>query len=111
MQTTKFIWLNGKLVPWDDAKVHVLTHPLHYGGGTFEGIRWYKTPEGAAIFRLKEHVDRLMYSINALAMPLSYTKQQITDAIIEVVKVNALEEGYIRPLAFFGYGKMGVNTA
>jgi branched-chain amino acid aminotransferase len=109
MQTTKFIWFNGKLVPWDEAKIHVLTHTLHYGGGTFEGIRFYKTSQGSAIFRLKDHVERLFYSANALKMPLKYTREEVTAAIIEVGKVNGLEEGYIRPLLYYGYGKMGVS--
>lgn len=109
MQTTQFIWFNGNLVPWDDAKIHVLTHTLHYSGGTFEGIRYYKTAHGPAIFRLKEHVDRLFYSINALKMPIKYNKQEVASAIISVVKENTLEQGYLRPLAFYGYGKMGVN--
>jgi len=109
MQTTEFIWQDGKLVPWADAKVHVLTHTLHYGGGAFEGIRFYKTDKGPAIFRLNAHVERLFYSASALKMAVPYTKEQVTEAIINVVRVNKLEEGYIRPLLFYGYGKMGVN--
>lgn len=109
MQGTDFIWMNGHLVPWDQAKVHALTHTLHYAGGTFEGIRFYKTKNGPAIFRLEEHVDRLIYSSQVLKMPLEYTKQQIIDAIILTVRQNKLEAGYIRPLFYYGYGKMGVN--
>ncbi len=111
MQTTESIWYNGKLVPWEDAKVHVLCHTLHYGGGAFEGIRFYNTADGSAIFRLPEHVRRLFYSVNALKMPLAYTEGDITQAILETVRASKLEEGYIRPLVFYGYGKLGVNPA
>lgn len=109
METTDFIWFNGKFVPWNDAKIHVLTHALHYGSGAFEGIRFYATSEGPAIFRLNEHVNRLIYSANALYMPLQYTREEIRTAIIETVRKNKLPEGYIRPLVFYGYSKMGVN--
>lgn len=109
MQTTETIWHNGKLVPWADAKIHVLTHTLHYGGGAFEGIRFYHTAKGPAIFRLNEHIDRLIYSTQALHMQLPYSKEQIIDAIKTVVRVNKLDAGYIRPIAFYGYGKMGVS--
>lgn len=109
MQPTTTIWQNGKLIPWEDARIHVLTHTLHYGSGAFEGIRFYKTKQGSAIFRLRDHVDRFMYSAKTLKMLLPYSKDEITAAIIEVVNKNKLEEGYIRPIAFYGYGKMGVN--
>lgn len=109
LQTTNFIWHNGKLIPWDEAKIHVLTHTLHYGGGAFEGIRFYKTDEGSAIFRLDAHVDRLLYSAAALGMTLPFTEEQILAAIVDLVRANKIEEGYIRPLIFYGYGKMGVN--
>lgn len=109
MQATKTIWQNGKLVPWEEATTHVLTHTLHYGSGAFEGIRFYKTKKGPAIFRLQEHIDRFLYSAKTLKMPFSYTKDEIRDAIIQVATVNQLEQGYIRPIAYYGYGKMGVN--
>lgn len=109
MQETQFIWHNGKLVPWHEAKVHVLTHTLHYGGGAFEGIRMYATPKGPAIFRLPEHVDRLFYSASTLKMEIPYTKEQVIQAIKETTKVNKLDQGYIRPLMYYGYGVMGVN--
>jgi branched-chain amino acid aminotransferase len=109
MQTTETIWQNGEFVPWEDAKTHVLSHTLHYGGGAFEGIRFYKTSQGPAIFRLNDHVDRFFYSTTALSMSLPYSKEQVIAAIKEVVLTNKLESGYIRPLAFYGYGKMGVN--
>ncbi len=109
MQSTKEIWFNGKLVPWDQATIHVLTHTLHYGGGAFEGIRFYETDKGPSIFRLKEHIDRLLYSANTLKMELPYSANEICEAVQEVVRVNELPSGYIRPIAYFGYGKMGVN--
>lgn len=109
MQKTKSIWFNGELVPWDQANVHVLTHTLHYGGGAFEGIRFYNTDKGPAIFRLKDHIDRLLFSAKTLRMELPYSCEEICEAVQEVVRVNELPAGYIRPIAYFGYGKMGVN--
>jgi len=109
MQATKFIWMNGEFKPWAEATVHVLTHTLHYGGGAFEGIRFYDTAQGPAIFRLDEHVERLLYSTSVLKMNLPYSQADIVNAIIEVVRLNELPAGYIRPIAYFGYGKMGVN--
>ena len=103
------IWMNGKLVPFKDAKVHVLTHALHYSTAVFEGIRCYKTPNGSAIFRLSEHVDRLFDSAKMYAMKMPYTKKQITDAIIKTVKASTLKECYIRPIAYYGYGKLGLT--
>ena len=109
MQETEFIWMNGKFVKWEDAKIHVLTHALHYGSGVFEGIRVYKTNKGAAIFRLKEHVKRLFDSAESLFMKIPYSQEDIEEAIKETVKINKLEEGYIRPIVFYGYGKMGLD--
>lgn len=109
MKTTQSIWMNGKLIPWQDAKIHLLTHTLHYGGGAFEGIRCYQTEKGSAIFRLMEHVDRLLYSVDTLKMPFPYKREEVAEAIKETIRANQLEEGYIRPIAFYGYGKMGVN--
>jgi branched-chain amino acid aminotransferase len=103
------IWLNGALVNWDDAKIHVLTHGLHYGTGVFEGIRCYKAVNGSAIFRLGDHVQRLINSGKIYFMDLGYTKQQLEKAIIDTVKANGMDECYIRPIAYYGYGKMGVN--
>lgn len=111
MQETETIWFNGKLVPWKEATVHVLTHTLHYGGGAFEGIRFYETPKGTAIFRLSEHLDRLFYSMKVLNMNPAYNKHDLTEAILTVVRINKLKEGYVRPIAFYGYYKMGVNPA
>ena len=103
------IWMNGKLVPFKNAKVHVLTHALHYSTAVFEGIRCYNTPEGSAIFRLDEHVDRLFNSAKMYSMKIPYTKEQISDAIIKTVKASSLKECYIRPLAYYGYGEMGLT--
>src|SRR5258707_13958408 len=105
-----FIWYDGKLVPWREATTHVLTHSLHYGLAVFEGVRAYKTESlGTAIFRLKEHTDRLFNSAKIYMMELPYTKEQLTEAQREVVRVNQLESCYLRPLAFYGSEKMGVS--
>ena len=103
------IWMNGKLVPFKNANVHVLTHALHYSTAVFEGIRCYNTPNGSAIFRLTEHVDRLFNSAKLYGMKMRYTKKQITDAIIRTVKASGLKDCYIRPIAYYGYGTMGLT--
>ena len=109
MQSMKNIWFNGQFVPWEEAKIHLLCHTLHYGGGAFEGIRIYSTAQGPAIFRLQKHVDRLFYSSSVLKMKIPYDKSAITAAIIETVQKNNLSQGYIRPIIFYGYGSLGVN--
>ncbi len=109
MKETGKIWMNGKLVPFKDAKVHVLTHALHYSTSIFEGIRCYDTPRGSAIFRLEEHVDRLFKSAKLYSMKMEYAKKEISDAIIKTVKASGLKECYIRPLAYYGYGTMGLT--
>jgi branched-chain amino acid aminotransferase len=101
--------MNGKFVPFKDANVHVLTHALHYSTAVFEGIRCYNTPNGSAIFRLTEHVDRLFNSAKLYGMKMRYTKKQITDAIIRTVKASGLKDCYIRPIAYYGYGTMGLT--
>lgn len=103
------IWLNGSLVDFDNAKIHVLTHALHYATGVFEGIRCYKTINGSAIFRLGDHMQRLLDSGKCYFMDLGYSRQQLEKAAIDTVKANGMEECYIRPIAYYGYGKMGVN--
>ena len=103
------IWMNGKFVPFKDANVHVLTHALHYSTAVFEGIRCYNTPNGSAIFRLTEHVDRLFNSAKLYGMKMRYTKKQITGAIIRTVKASGLKDCYIRPIAYYGYGTMGLT--
>ena len=109
MEEVKKIWLNGKLVDWNKANVHLLTHTLHYGGGVFEGIRAYKSENGSAVFRLQEHVDRLFYSASTMDMKIHFSKKEIKKAILDTIRINGIKECYIRPLIFFGYGKMGLN--
>lgn len=105
------IWMDGKLVAFEDSKVHVLTHALHYGIGVFEGIRAYKGADGrSAIFRLREHVQRLYDSAHIVLMEIPFTGDQLEKACVEVLKANKLDAGYIRPLAFFGTGAMGVGA-
>jgi branched-chain amino acid aminotransferase len=104
-----FIWYDGKLVPWRDATTHVLTHSLHYGMGVFEGVRAYKTESGTAIFRLKEHTDRLFRSAHIFQMEMPWDKETLNEAQKEVIRANKLESGYLRPLAFYGSEKMGVS--
>jgi len=104
-----FIWYDGKLVPWRDATTHVLTHSLHYGLAVFEGVRAYKTVSGTAIFRLKEHTDRLFASAHIYRMPMPYDKATLIEAHKEVVRSNKLDSCYLRPIAFYGSEKMGVS--
>ena len=102
------IWFNGELVPWGEAKVHVLTHALHYGSGVFEGIRCYTTPKGPAVFRLEEHLRRLHRSSKLYYMPVPYTVDELYDATFATLAANSLNAAYIRPLVFRGYGEMGL---
>jgi branched-chain amino acid aminotransferase len=104
-----FIWYDGKLVPWRDATTHVLTHTLHYGMGAFEGVRAYKTERGTAIFRLRDHTERLFGSAHIFMMKMPFDQKTINEATREVVRANKLESAYIRPLAFYGSEKMGVS--
>jgi len=108
LQATEKIWMNGSFVKWDDAKVHILTHSLHYGTGVFEGIRCYKADTGSAVFRLPEHVNRLFDSAHILQMEMPFTREAVTGAILETIRVNKIDACYIRPLAYIGYGAMGV---
>jgi len=103
------IWMNGELVDWDDANVHVLTHTLHYGNGVFEGIRAYETDLGAAVFRLTPHIERLFRSAKILCIDIPYTVDDLVDAVKETVRVNGLPSCYVRPIAYLGYGEMGLN--
>jgi branched-chain amino acid aminotransferase len=103
------IWMNGELVAWEDAKVHVLTHALHYGTGVFEGMRAYETERGTAIFRHEEHLDRLYKSAELYYMPIPYTREELRAAVHSVVAQNGLPSCYIRPIAFRGAGVMGIN--
>ncbi|HEV2427926.1 MAG TPA: branched-chain amino acid transaminase [Acidimicrobiales bacterium] len=107
---TETIWMDGDWVPWDEAKVHVLTHTLHYGTGAFEGIRAYKTDRGPAIFRLREHMVRLQRSCRILMIDLKYGVDELCETAVELVARNGLSEGcYLRPIVYLGYGEMGVN--
>ncbi|MBI5199440.1 MAG: branched-chain amino acid transaminase [Nitrospirae bacterium] len=108
IQEAKKIWMDGKMVGWKDANVHVLTHTLHYGLGVFEGIRCYRGVKGSAIFRLKEHVDRLFTGAHICQIDIPFSREEIIRAIIDTIKVNGLEECYIRPLVYLGYGAMGI---
>ena len=108
MQETEKIWMNGELVDWADAKVHVGVHGLHYGSGVFEGIRCYDTPKGPAVFRLVDHMQRLRNSARLLHMQLPYTVDELCAATRELLGTNGLPEAYIRPIAFYGYGELGV---
>jgi branched-chain amino acid aminotransferase len=109
LEKVRKIWINGQLMDWDNAKVHVLTHALHYGTAVFEGLRCYKTDRGPAIFRLYDHVGRLINSAKIYLMDLRHNADEIAEATRSVVKANELNECYIRPIAFYGYGEMGVN--
>ena len=108
IKTAKFIWMNGKFVKWQSAKVHITSHALHYGSSVFEGMRSYKTGKGIAIFRVNDHIDRFFHSANALSMKISFTKKQLKNAILKLVKINKISEGYVRPLAYYGYGPVGI---
>ena len=103
------IWMNGKFVKWNDAKIHVLSHVIHYGSSFFEGIRSYKTKQGTAVLRIDEHIKRLINSAKIFRAEIPYSFEQISDAIIETIKINNLEECYIRPFAYRGYDDIGVN--
>lgn len=107
---TPKIWMNGELVAWDDARIHVLTHTLHYGTGVFEGIRAYETADGPAVFRLNEHIERLVNSARILGMPLPYSAADLIEATKETVASTGLDSCYIRPIAYYGYGEMGLAT-
>lgn len=109
LEPTKNIWHNGKLIPWDQAHVHVMSHVLHYGSSVFEGIRCYKTVGGAAIFRLHDHMQRLLDSAKIYRMELDYTAEQLNAAVVDTVEANGVAPCYIRPIAFRGYGELGVN--
>ena len=110
MQETEKIWMNGELVDWADARIHVASHGLHYGTGVFEGIRCYATGRGPAVFRLRDHLRRLETSAKLLYMDLPYTVEELRAACHETLAVNGLEESYLRPIAFYGYGELGVHT-
>jgi len=109
LQTTANIWHNGQLIPWDKAQIHVMSHVIHYGSSVFEGIRCYSQPNGAGVFRLPEHMARLIDSAKIYRMPLPYTVDQLCSAVVDVIEANGVAPCYIRPIAFRGYGEVGVN--
>ena len=111
MEATEHIWMDGEFVAWEDATVHVLVHGLHYGTGAFEGIRAYETPDGPAVFRLTDHMDRLRRSAKALGIPFGYEVAELVEAAKETIRVNSLRSCYVRPITFFGTGSMGLNPA
>ena len=108
--TTPKIWMNGKLVSWDEAKVHILTHTLHYGTGVFEGIRAYETSSGPAVFRLTDHIKRLFNSAQIMGMDMPYSVEELVEATKQTVASTGLSSCYARPIAYYGYGEMGLNT-
>jgi len=110
MQETAKIWMNGELVDWGDATIHVGVHGLHYGTGVFEGIRAYETPKGPSVFRLAEHIQRLHASAKLLYMEIPFSVEEIRSGVHELVRANGLPSCYLRPIAFFGYGSLGVHT-
>jgi branched-chain amino acid aminotransferase len=109
IETVEKIWMDGELVDWDDAQVHVLTHTLHYGCGVFEGIRAYETSRGPAVFRLDEHIDRLFNSAQIFMIDIPFTPEDLVAATVETVQVNKVDSCYIRPIVYLGYGEMGLN--
>jgi branched-chain amino acid aminotransferase len=110
MQATEKIWMNGELVDWDDARIHVGAHGLHYGTGVFEGIRCYETPQGPAVFRLTDHMKRLHHSARLIDMEIPYSVEELRAATNDLIGVNGLQECYIRPIAFYGFGELGVKA-
>ena len=111
MTPTEYIWMNGKLVKWEDAKIHVMSHVVHYGSSVFEGLRVYKTANGPAAFRLREHTQRLFNSAKIYRMKINHTMDEIDQAIIDLVGINKLEECYVRPVAYRGYHSLGVDPS
>lgn len=109
MKKTKKIWLNGKFVDWKKAQVHVLNHTMHYGTGAFEGMRFYNTKLGPAIFQLDKHVDRWFYSAKCIHMEMPYSKQELKGVAIDLLRKNKIKSGYIRPIAYYGHGPLRVN--
>jgi branched-chain amino acid aminotransferase len=109
MAKTRYIWMDGKFVDWDEAKIHILSHVIHYGTGVFEGLRCYKSPIGSVIFRLNDHTQRLFNSAKIYRMEIPYTHDQLNNVTIELIKKNGLEDAYIRPIAYRGYSELGVN--
>ncbi len=108
-EKTEKIWMDGELVPWDEARVHVLTHSLHYGSGVFEGIRTYATDDGPAVFRLTDHIERLLDSATLIMMEIPYSRDELVEACKLTVRESGLDSCYVRPIAYLGYGEIGLN--
>lgn len=111
MTPTEYIWMNGKLVKWDDAKIHICSHVIHYGSSVFEGMRIYKTAKGPVAFRLRDHSERLLNSAKIYRMEIPYTADELDEAMLNTVGANGLEECYVRPVAYRGYGTLGVDPS
>src|SRR5260221_6036233 len=109
IETTKNIWQNGRMIAWDKAQIHVMSHVVHYGSSVFEGLRCYARPSGPGIFRLPEHMQRLLDSAKIYRMPLGYTLEELCSAVVDLVEANGVAPCYVRPIAFRGYGEIGVN--
>ncbi|HEX9198375.1 MAG TPA: branched-chain amino acid transaminase [Acidobacteriaceae bacterium] len=109
LQTTKNIWHNGRMIAWEQAQIHVMSHVIHYGSSVFEGLRCYARPNGPGIFRLQEHMQRLLDSAKIYRMPLAYNLEELCSAVVDLVEANGIAPCYIRPIAFRGYGEIGVN--
>lgn len=109
LKPTKYVWMDGKFKKWKDATIHLITHTFHYGAGAFEGVRFYDTPKGTAVFRLADHTKRLFYSANAIGIKVPYSQKVFNEAIVELLRKNKVKGGYIRPIVWYGAGHMGVN--
>lgn len=109
MPKSEYIWMDGNFIKWDDAKIHILSHVIHYGTGVFEGLRCYDTPKGSVIFRLKEHTERLFNSAKIYRMEIPFSQDKINSVIVELIKRNGLKSAYVRPIAYRGYNELGVN--
>jgi branched-chain amino acid aminotransferase len=109
LETTKNIWHNGRMIAWEDAKIHVMSHVVHYGSSVFEGLRCYAQPQGAGVFRLEEHMQRLLDSAKIYRMPVGYTLEELCAAVVDVVEANGVAPCYVRPIVMRGYGEIGVN--
>ncbi len=111
MIPTEYIWMNGEMVKWDDAKIHVCSHVIHYGSSVFEGMRVYKTDKGSVCFRLKDHSSRLLDSAKIYRMPMKWSAEEIDQATLDIIGINNMEECYVRPVAYRGYGTLGVDPS
>lgn len=109
LKPTKYIWMDGKFIKWQKATIHLITHTFHYGAGAFEGIRFYDTPNGTAVYRLADHTKRLFYSAQAIGIKMPFSQKAMNEAVVTLLKKNKVKSGYIRPIVWYGEGHMGVN--